>query len=163
MTLRYPGETKELGMILRRRFMVALILAAALAAAALTGGACSDPVETERVVFMAGFKPQANLPFAAAYVAQEKGYFADQDLEVEILHASTGEHLKLLMAGDVDFTTASAASVLKSKVGPGPSHLRHRTVRPGQPAGVHRPEGQRHRVARGLGGQDLRLQDLAAP
>ena len=105
-------------MTLRRRLMAAFILAAALAAAALTGGACSDPLETERIVFMAGFKPQANLPFAAAYVAQEKGYFADQDLEVEILHASTGEHLKLLMAGDVDFTTASAASVLSRRSDP---------------------------------------------
>ena len=68
---------------------------------------------------MAGFKAQANLPFVAAYVAKEKGFFADQDLEVQILHASTGEHLKLLMAGDVDFTTASAASVLKRRSDPG--------------------------------------------
>ena len=81
-------------------------------------GACSDSVEVEQVVFMAGFKAQANLPFVAAYVAQDKGFFAEQDLEVEIKHASSGEHLKLLMAGDVDFTTASAASVLKRRSDP---------------------------------------------
>ncbi len=67
---------------------------------------------------MAGFKPQANLPFVAAYVAQEKGFFADQDLDVEIKHASSGEHLKLLLAGDVDVTTAAAASVLKRRSEP---------------------------------------------
>ena len=73
----------------------------------------------EKAVFMAGFKPQANLPFVAVYVAQEKGFFRDQDLEVVIRHASSGEHLKLLVAGDVDFTTAQSASVLKRRSEPG--------------------------------------------
>ena len=80
--------------------------------------ACGGGEEPGRVVFMAGFKPQANLPFVAAYVAQERGYFEEQRLEVEIRHASRGEHLKLLMAGDVDFTTAAATSVLKRRADP---------------------------------------------
>ena len=71
-----------------------------------------------KVTFMAGFKPQANLPFVAAYVAKEKGYFREQGLEVDIRH-STGEHLKLLVAGDVEFTTADAGSVLKRRADPG--------------------------------------------
>lgn len=66
---------------------------------------------------MAGFKPQANLPFVAVYVAQEKGYFDSQGLNVEILH-STGQHLQMLMAGDVDITTADAGSVLKRRADP---------------------------------------------
>ena len=53
--------------------------------------------EPESITFMAGFRPQANLPFVAAYVAQEKGYFEEQGLNVDIQH-STGEHLNLLMA-----------------------------------------------------------------
>ena len=85
---------------------------------AVAATACTGPGSPERVVFMAGFKPQANLPFVAAYVAQEKGFFRTQDLEVEIRHASSGEHLKLLMAGDVDFTTADATSVLKRRSDP---------------------------------------------
>ena len=72
----------------------------------------------DKVVFMAGFKPQANLPFVAAYVAQNQGYFADQNLEVDILHANSGEHLQLLMAGEVDITTAAATSVLKRRADP---------------------------------------------
>lgn len=81
---------------------------------------CSDGgnEQTDRIVFMAGFKPQANLPFVAAYVAQEQGYFAEQDLAVEIQHAGSGEHLKLLVAGDVQVTTASATSVLKRRSNP---------------------------------------------
>lgn len=80
---------------------------------------CSQPEsELTDVTFMAGYKPQANLPFVAAYVAQEKGYFAEQGLKVAIKH-STGEHLNLLMSGDVDFTTADANSVLKRRASPG--------------------------------------------
>ena len=82
----------------------------------LAVGACGrseSPEGLDRVVFMAGFKAQANLPFVAAYVAQEKGYFREQGLDVDIRHATGGLHLKLLLAGDVDFTTAAATSVLK--------------------------------------------------
>jgi len=81
-------------------------------------GATRGTSELDDVVFMAGYKPQANLPFVAAYVAQDRGYFRDQNLDVEIRHAGAGEHLKLLMAGDVDFTTAAATSVLKRRSDP---------------------------------------------
>lgn len=106
---------------------VAFVLAAAATVAMLAaacsgdGAASSDPQASEprRVVFMAGFKPQANLPFVAVYVARERGYFAEQGLDVDIRHASTGEHLKLLLSGDVHFTTAAATSVLKRRSDPG--------------------------------------------
>src|SRR3982074_3827407 len=63
--------------------------------------------------FRAGYKPQANLPFVAVYVAQANGYFAQQGLQVEIAHATgQGEHLKLLLQGSQDVITASADEVL---------------------------------------------------
>lgn len=96
--------------LLKLLALTSLLIAAALA--------CAQP-EPESVVFMNGYKPQANLPVAAVYVAQEKGFFAEQSLDVEIHHASTGEHIQLLMAGDVDFTTADAPSVLKRRSDPG--------------------------------------------
>ena len=62
---------------------------------------------------MAGYKPQANLPFVGAYIAQQKGYFTEQGLDVQITHATgQGEHLKLLLQGSVDVTTAEADAVL---------------------------------------------------
>ena len=100
--------------------MIRTFLLLMLAVVALSN-ACGDNEVDEapdKLVFMAGFKPQANLPFVAAYVAQEQGYFAEQDLEVEIRHASSGEHLKLLVAGDVHVTTAAATSVLKRRSDP---------------------------------------------
>ena len=102
---------------LKLRFRLALLSLLAILILLATA-ACAQP-EPESVVFMAGYKPQANLPFTAAYIAQEKGYFEEQGLDVEILHASSGEHLQLLMSGDVDFTTADAPSVLKRRSDPG--------------------------------------------
>ena len=100
------------------RTKIALVLVLLVAFASFSCGTEATQ-ELRQITFMAGFKPQANLPFVAAYVAQEKGYFAEQGLEVDLRHASTGEHLQLLLSGDVDFTTADASSVLKRRSDPG--------------------------------------------
>jgi len=74
----------------------------------------------EPLVFMAGYKPQANLPFVGVYVAQEKGFFADEGLTVDIKHsAGGGEHLQLLAAREIDITTQDAAVLLKRRADPG--------------------------------------------
>ncbi len=99
------------------RLRIAGIACLTLLAAVAAGCSGSDP-ELTSVTFMAGFKPQANLPFVSAYVAQERGYFSEQGLDVDIQH-STGEHLSLLMAGDVHFTTADANTVLQRRADPG--------------------------------------------
>ena len=132
----------------------------AIAALLIVGAAACAQPEPEKVVFMAGYKPQANLPFAAAYIAQEKGYFEEQGLDVEIRHASSGEHLQLLMSGDVDFTTADAASVLKRRVRPRPAHRRLCPIRTARTAGLPRAQRQRNCHAQRLGGQNFRLQGL---
>ena len=101
------------------RFTLALVVLLSLTVAACgsdkDGGSSSGPAgqrQTKNVTFMAGFKPQANLPFVGVYVAQEKGYFKDQGLNVSIRHAQSGEHLQLLLAGEVQFSTANGAQVL---------------------------------------------------
>ncbi|MCS7247743.1 MAG: ABC transporter substrate-binding protein [Anaerolineales bacterium] len=72
------------------------------------------------LTFMAGYKPQANLPFVGAYVAQEKGYFAQEGLRVTIEHsAGQGEHVQLLTAGKVQVTTMDAATILQRRAEPG--------------------------------------------
>jgi ABC-type nitrate/sulfonate/bicarbonate transport system substrate-binding protein len=78
----------------------------------LPGTGPSAPPES--VTFMAGFKPQANLPFVAVYLAQERGYFRAQNLDVQIEHsAGQGEHVRLLGTGRIHFSTGSAQDVLK--------------------------------------------------
>ena len=107
------------GAVLYRRLAaIALVGIMSLALAACGGGGSgggASPVpgkEVKTVTFMAGFKPQANLPFVGVYVAQEKGYFKDQALNVNIRHAQSGEHLQLLLAGEIQFSTANGAQVL---------------------------------------------------
>jgi ABC-type nitrate/sulfonate/bicarbonate transport system substrate-binding protein len=92
---------------------------------AFTLAACGDsasdaPVENsgaslapKKLTFMAGFQPQANLPFVGTYVAKEKGFFQELALDVEIRHAQSGEHLQLLLAGEVQISTANGAQVLQ--------------------------------------------------
>ena len=105
--------------------VIAVILLALLAACSRAGA--GPPINAEApvpkplrpMVFMAGYKPQANLPFVAAYLAQRNGLFAEQGLDVTIRHATSGEHLQLLLAGQVQVTTAAAESVLKRIADPG--------------------------------------------
>jgi ABC-type nitrate/sulfonate/bicarbonate transport system substrate-binding protein len=69
---------------------------------------------------MAGYKPQANLPFVGAYVAKEKGFFQQNGLDVAIEHSpGRGEHVQLLVAGKVQVTTMDAATILQRRADPG--------------------------------------------
>jgi ABC-type nitrate/sulfonate/bicarbonate transport system substrate-binding protein len=82
------------------------------------GATASDALTS--MTFMAGFSPQANLPFVGVYVAQEQGFFADEGLDVEIQHSGGGgEHLQLLATGTVQVTTQDVAVLLERRVDPG--------------------------------------------
>ena len=71
----------------------------------------------DEITFMAGFKPQANLPFVGVYVAQEKGFFKEQNLKVNIEHVTTpGDNFRFLAAGEVQFTTSDASGLLEKHV-----------------------------------------------
>ena len=99
-----------------RAWIAGLLLCAATLVAPAAACGEDDPEEPlEQVVFMAGYRPQANLPFVAAYVAEARGFFADEGLDVEIRHSTQGEHGQLLLAGEVDFTTATAAQALRQR------------------------------------------------
>ncbi|MDP2674518.1 MAG: ABC transporter substrate-binding protein [Dehalococcoidia bacterium] len=100
--------------------LLPLLLAALLVACKSDGGGsrtpspAGSPTPPDKVTFMAGFKPQANLPFVGAYVAKEKGFFAEQNLEVEIQHVNTpGDNFKFLGLGQVQFSTADATTVIE--------------------------------------------------
>lgn len=72
----------------------------------------------DKVTFMAGFRAQANLPFVGAYVAKEKGFFAANNLDVQVQHVATpGDNYPALAAGTVQFSTADAAELLNRRAG----------------------------------------------
>lgn len=89
-------------------------------AAAATNATASAASPPTKVTFQAGFKPQANLPFVAVYVARDRGLFAEEGLEVEIQHSSGQDaHLALLAANRIQFSTTVASTVLKNVAKPG--------------------------------------------
>ena len=78
----------------------------------------------DKVTFMAGFKAQANLPFVGVYVAQEQGFFAEENLGVEIQHVTTpGDNFRFLATDEVQFSTADASAVLERRAGDPPLPL----------------------------------------
>ena len=88
----------------------------------LTGCAPKAPAAPQALsmTFMAGYKPQANLPFVGVYVAQEKGFFSEENLTVDIQHSpGSGEHLQLTASGKVQVTTQDAAVLLERRADPG--------------------------------------------
>ena len=79
----------------------------------------STPI-IDSMTFMAGYKPQANLPFVGVYVAKEKGFFAERNLNASIEHSpGSGQHLQLVSQGKVQVTTQDAAVLLKRRSDPG--------------------------------------------
>jgi ABC-type nitrate/sulfonate/bicarbonate transport system substrate-binding protein len=111
--------------VTRLSLVTVLLAAAALVAAACgegekaapqaTTGGQATPAQLKKVTFMAGFKPQADLPFVGVYVAQEKGFFKEQGLDVDIQHSDGSQHVQLLAAGKIQFATADAAQVLNRR------------------------------------------------
>lgn len=72
------------------------------------------------MTFMAGYKPQANLPFVGVYVAKAKGFFEEAGLDVTVEHSTgQGQHLQLLSAGKVQVTNQDAAVLLQRRADPG--------------------------------------------
>lgn len=100
-----------------RGWIAGLIAGGALAALALAAACGGDDGEEtlDTVVFMAGYRPQANLPFVAVYVADARGFFAEEGIEVDIRHSTQGEHLQLVLAGEVHVTTGTAAQALRQR------------------------------------------------
>lgn len=94
-------------------FLAAACTPGAVGPAATPASSSPTPQPVEQVTFMAGFKPQADLPFVGVYVAQEKGYFRQQALDVTIRHAVSGEHVQLLATNNVQFSTGTGGDVLK--------------------------------------------------
>ena len=104
-------------------FVASLVLIAAVIGALLS--ACGDDnPDTLSMRYMGGFIPQANLPFVAVYVADDRGYFADEGLEVDIAHAGFGgEHKNLLVSGEIDITTLPASEFLQIRSNSGAPYV----------------------------------------
>jgi ABC-type nitrate/sulfonate/bicarbonate transport system substrate-binding protein len=101
-------------------FLAVLILMLTACQPVGAPGIAAEPASPLSLTFMAGYKPQANLPFVGVYVAQEKGYFAAENLDVIIEHSpGQGQHLQMVATGKIQVTTQDAAVLLKRRADPG--------------------------------------------
>ncbi|MCZ7573604.1 MAG: ABC transporter substrate-binding protein [Ardenticatenaceae bacterium] len=96
----------------KQLLFVAVIVTFILAGCA---GRAAQPKTLKPITFQAAYLAQGNISFAAAYVAKEKGFFAEQGLDVTIEHSSPGggEQLQRLAAKDIQFTTNTGANFVK--------------------------------------------------
>ncbi len=127
--MRHPSNDGRRRWLQPRSWLSAVLLlsAVALIAAACGGNGDDDQAadsdfngERLSLTFMAGFRAQSNLPFVAAYVADQQGFFNDVGLDVEIQHsAGQGEHIRLLLAGKVAVSTQPTSELLQRRADPG--------------------------------------------
>ena len=104
---RLVGRVRWVGVLLRAGCLLLL-------------AGCQVAAPAMQLTFMAGYKPQANLPFVGVYVAQERGLFQKEGLTVDIQHSAGGsDNLQLLVAGKVQVTTVDAAVLLQRRADPG--------------------------------------------
>ncbi len=92
------------------RFTAVLLVIVVLLVAcapAPTKVATSTP---RQVVVALGYIP--SVQFAPFYVAQDKGFFAEEGLEVEFRHGFETDFLKLVAAGEIPFVIASGEEVI---------------------------------------------------
>ena len=113
---------------MRKLFSLTLLFLIILTACSPALGTAATPIGKSTIesvppfpmTFMAGYKPQANLPFVGVYIAKEKGFFTDENLDVTVEHSTgNGEHLQLLVTGKVQVTTMDASTLLQRRSDPG--------------------------------------------
>lgn len=76
-------------------------------------GAEVEPTELQKVTLGAGFIP--NVQFAPYYVAQSKGFYAEEGLEVEIEYGFENDFIALAAQGEREFALASGDQIILAR------------------------------------------------
>lgn len=96
------------------RKLVLLTLGLGLALSACTGSKVGDePAALEHIKLPMGYIP--NIQYAPFYVTVDKGYFAEEGIEIEFDYSFETNGVELVGAGELPFTVASGEQVLLAR------------------------------------------------
>ena len=96
------------------RKLVLLTLGLGLALSACTGSSVGDePAAVEKIKLPMGYIP--NIQFAPFYVTVDKGYFADEGIELEFDYSFETNGVEMVAAGELPLATASGEQVLLAR------------------------------------------------
>src|SRR5262245_4007816 len=97
--------------MMKRSLILVLWLLAVFGLAGCAGGLGAEaPKELQKVRLGVGYIP--NVQFAPLYVAQKKGFFANEGLEVEIQYGFEDDFVALAAQGEREFAVASGDQVI---------------------------------------------------
>ncbi len=94
-------------------FLLIGMIALTACGASAEGGVAQQPAELHKVRVGLGFIP--NVQFAPFYVAQKKGFYADEGLEVELEYGFEDDFVALAAQGDREFAVASGDQVILAR------------------------------------------------
>lgn len=94
-------------------FMIVLALGLAACGASPAAAPTQEPQELEKVRLGVGFIP--NVQFAPLYVAQNRGFYAAEGLEVEIEYGYENDFVTLVAQGKREFAIASGDQVILAR------------------------------------------------
>ena len=101
---------------LRRALLLALGVALVATACSGTGGSASSASSSGGAPLVVGLTYTADIQFSPFYVAAEKGYFADEGLDVTLRHHGGSEPLLgALQAGDEDVVYAGGDEMMVNR------------------------------------------------
>lgn len=133
------------------RFATVLMIALALFAGSASAQEAGTP-PTHEVRFFMTFVP--NVQFAPVYVAEGKGYFADNGLSVSIEHGDEPIGVDLIATGDRDFGLISGEQVLAARANGRPVVSIYEWFQK-YPVGIVYPEGAGISTVHDLAGRNV--------
>lgn len=105
--------TRPKSYILALLLVCALVVSACASQPLVVSPAAPPAGQLEKVSVGLGYIP--SVQFAPFYVAQEKGFFAEQGLDVEFQHGFETDFLKLAAAGEIPFAVGSGDQVILAR------------------------------------------------
>ncbi len=97
----------------KKIIFLALVVLAVLASFFIFKNFLNKKTTAAKVIILLDWFPNTN--HTGIYIAKEKGYFSEKNLDVDILHPSEGDNIQIVASGKADFAVSSQEAVTLAK------------------------------------------------